>query len=352
MRRIFIFSLLLSLLVACSQAEPEATGFLRGNVAFLPHQEQVHILDIADEARPQQLHELTLPGQVVKVLADGRFLYVLHTTGASSWDSAAGPPDAGLQIIDVRVPDQPQLRGFFRTPDIPTDMIQHADLLYLADWSHITVVDVSNPDAPQARHTIDQGAGGLAVNETLLVSSWGGCSFRSGYCQGGLHLFDLADPARPQLIDQMTAEEQPGEQLPGHDVALSSGHAWATGKGVWVVDLANRENMQIDGRFPLNNGWLYNAKIIIEGNIAYVTQYDGLQLLDISQPSAPQPLGHYPTANQLVDLIWRDGRIYLAGWSGLEIVDVRDPHNLKLLGHYTTGYPAPIFPNPTATPTN
>lgn len=71
-----------------------------------------------------------------------------------------------------------------------------------------------------------------------------------------------------------------------------------------------------------------------------------MQLLDISQPEAPQPLAHYPTSNQLVDLTWRDGRIYLAGWSGLEIVDVRDPNNLKQIGTYATDYPAQLFPSP------
>ena len=355
MRRVFIFALLFLLLPACRQTDlPPSTGFLQGNLAFLPYQDEVHILDISNEAQPQLLHTLTLPAYVVKVLANGRFLYVLQNTSATSWDGNAGPPDAGLQIVDISNPEQPQMRGFFRTPDLPTDMVQNQELLYVADWSHITVVDVRNPDAPKERHTIDQGAGGLAFDGTQLqlVSSWGGCSFRSGYCQGGLHLFDLTDPAQPQLIGEMTAEAQPGEQLPGLDVALGHGYAFATGKGVWVVHLADGETMQIDGRFPLDNGWLYDAKIIVEGNIAYVTQHDGLQLLDISQPEAPQPLAHYPTSNQLVDLTWRDGRIYLAGWSGLEIVDVRDPNNPNLIGTYATDYPAQLFPQPTATPTN
>ncbi|MCA9947642.1 MAG: hypothetical protein KC449_29380, partial [Anaerolineales bacterium] len=68
MRRVIIFALLFLLLPACRQIDlPPSTGFLQGNLAFLPYQDEVHILDISNEAQPQLLHTLTLPAYVVKV---------------------------------------------------------------------------------------------------------------------------------------------------------------------------------------------------------------------------------------------------------------------------------------------
>lgn len=350
MRHLLTVVLLLLLVTACSQEPPATVGFLQADVAFAPVQERVQIIDIFDETQPQLQSELIMPAAVVEVVAGDSFLYVLHNTSATSWDSATGPPDAGLQIIEISDPTEPQLRGFFRTITNPTDMVLHNNLVLVADRSTITVVDVSNPDAPHNLNTIRQEASGLALNDNLLVSSWGGCSFRSGFCSGGLHLFDLTDPTRPQPIGQMNAELAPGDNLPGHDVALSDGHALATGKGVWVVNLADPLDMQIDGRYARNDGLLFRAKIAVVGDIAYTLQADGLHLLDISQPAAPVLLGTYLTPNYLTHLTIRDGRAYLAGWNGLEIVDVSDPSNPWQLGSYTAANPIPSSPLPTATP--
>ncbi|MCB8940321.1 MAG: hypothetical protein H6655_18070 [Ardenticatenaceae bacterium] len=346
MRRWTIFLLLLLCLsVACQTEEPTAVGFLRGDFAFIPYQERVQIIDISDLSEPEFVTEISLPGNVAKVVANGRYLYIAHSANTSSWTNEGGPPGAGLQIVDVSDPTQPHKLGYFHSKSLPTDLLLHGDLVYLATWEFIDIVDVTDRDAPRQLGMFSEGATSLAYADNQLAAGFGGCSFRSGYCTGGLHLYDLAEPERPSLIGRLQLDN-----IPGYDVALANGLAVGTGKGLWITELANVENLQVNGRDFLDNGWLYAAQVLLDDHLAYVTQYDGLHIMDISQPTNPTLIGYFPTANQLTDLVLRDGRLYLTGWSGLEILDVTDPATPQLLGYYATEYPAQIFPQPTATP--
>lgn len=346
MRRLTIFLLLTFLLTtACRPKAPETIGFLQGNYAFMPYHNRVQIIDIADETRPQWVREVTLPGEVVKVVVDGRFLYIAHQTALISWDSIAGPPDAGLQIVDVSDPTLPQMRGFFRSRSIPTDLAVQDDVVYLADWEHVSVVDVSDVDNPTSDTQLPDGANSLSVANNLLVSSWGGCGFRTGDCGGGLRLYDLAVPKQPSALGQMQVDT-----LPGYDVTVSDGYAFTTGNGLWVVDLYDPENLEVNGRNNLTEDLLFPSKIVVQGTIAYVQQYDRLQLLNVSQPATPVLLGQYFTSNYVTDLTVRGERAYLVGWSGLEIIDVADPASPQLVGSYLFENPVPSSPLPTATP--
>jgi hypothetical protein len=345
MRRWTIFLLLLLFSTACQTEQPTTVGFLRGNFAFIPYQERVQIIDVADETNPQFVTEFGLPGNVEKVVANGRYLYIAHSTNASSWDSQTGPPDAGLQIVDVSDPINPKMAGHFYSKSLPTDLLLFNDLLFLATWEFVDIINVKNVENPRHLGTISQGATSLAQDGERLAVGWGGCYFRTAYCEGGIRLFDFSDPERPLQVGDLQFND-----LPGFDVALTDGYALVTGKGLSVIDLAGLDTLQVNGRYELNNGWLYAAQILVDGRIAYVTQYDGLHILDISQPTAPTLIGYFPTSNQLTDLALRNGRLYLTGWSGLEIINVLDPTAPQLLSYYATDYPAQIFPQPTATP--
>jgi len=140
------------------------------------------------------------------------------------------------------------------------------------------------------------------------------------------------------------------DTLPGYDVTVSDGYAFTTGNGVWVVDLYDLENLEVNGRYSLTQDLLFPSKIVVQGTIAYVQLYDELQLLDVSQPATPVLLGQYFTSNYITDLTVRGERAYLVGWSGLEIIDVADPASPRLVGSYLVANPVPGSPSPTATP--
>lgn len=345
MRHWILLLLLLPVLIACQTEVPSATGFLGGDFAFIPYEERVQIVDIADESQPRFVTEFALPGYVIRVVANGRYLYVIHSSYAPSWESENGPPDAGLQIVDVGDPTQPQMLGHVYPQSIPTDLLLHGDLLYLATEQFIDVIDVSNREAPRELGTFSEGATSLARDGQRLAAGWGGCYFRTGYCEGGVRLFDLSEAERPFQIGELQFDEKPG-----YGVALADDYAFVTGKGMSVIDLSDLAALQINGRYPLEDSWYFASKILLDGNLAYTLQPDGLQIIDISQPTEPQWIGAYPTMNPLTDLVLRNGRLYLTGWSELLIMDIADPTFPNLLGSYTIIAPTPPVPQPTTTP--
>lgn len=88
--------------------------------------------------------------------------------------------------------------------------------------------------------------------------------------------------------------------------------------------------------------WLRQANgLAIARHTAYVTSWEGLHLLDLSEPTTPRQLGFYPTPNQSAASVAVVGnRAYIVA-IGLHIVDVSDPTALRRLGFYQPP-PAPI----------
>ena len=344
MRRWTLFALVV-LLTACTPDEPVTIGFLQGDFAFVAYQNSVQVVDVSDPAQPEFVSQVTLPGEVVKVAADGRFAYIVHKPSVNSWDSIEGPPDSGLQIVEMSNPTQPKMQGFFRARNLATDVAVGDDVAYLSDWDRIYVVDIHNKNNPQSQAELPNGASSVIISGEQLFASWGGCNFRSGFCAGGLRIFDLADPTNPVETNNLQTDK-----LPGYDVAVANGYAFATGKGMWVTDLANEGGLMVNGRYEIQLGYLFPAKIVIQDNTVYALQQDGLHLLDISLPTTPTLLSLYPTPNYITDLTVRGQYAYLVGWSGLEIIDAADPANPWQMGYYGFANPIPNSPLPTATP--
>jgi len=78
--------------------------------------------------------------------------------------------------------------------------------------------------------------------------------------------------------------------------------------------------------------------VTIEGTTAYLTVgEEGLQILDVSNPSAPSLLGVYNTPGFASHVTVVGTTAYVADYdSGLQIIDVSDPTNPLLLGSWMT----------------
>jgi len=344
MRRCIIFLLLL-LAASCTNGNQAPRGFVQENYAFVAAQNRVLVLNIANEAAPESVANVTLPGDVVKVVANGRFLYIVHNPSVNSWQSDEGSPDAGLQIVDISQPTQPKMLGFFQAHSFPTDVVINGDVAYLADWERIAIVNIGDKDDLSSPFSLSVGANSIFLDGMRLYASQGGCSLRTNSCSGRLNIYDVSNPRRPSPVDSLETDP-----LPGYDVVVANHFAYVAGKGVWVVDVQDEQELAVNGRYDLAQDSLYPSKIVVQDNIAYSLHYDGLHLLDISQPTEPVLLSRYTTDNYLSDITVQDNTAFLVGWNGLEIVDVADPSNPQQIGSYAFANPVPSAPQPTATP--
>lgn len=355
MTRIWVFLTCVAtawLPAACRlQPAPElfSRGFGRGHTVYIGQDRQVQVYDVS---RPDELRLITTwetPGRVRRIVTDGHRVYVVHWPSEESWDSNTGPPDGGVQLVNVSRPNEPRIEGYFTTHNLAEDVAVHGDVIFTSDWEHLYTVQWDTPQRPQEMSRLPQGSAALEVDENLLFGVWGGCSFRSGACQGGLWLADVSgEQQTPVSLSSFISELRPG-----YDVALlkTAGRQYAlvAGRGLWVVDITDLTIPQEVAYVATTDGY-YHARIVVKENIAVLASDAHIRVYDVSQPERPLEVGQMAWGSPPVDMMWaNDGeRVYLATWDGLSLVDVSDPQRPFLIAS-TPDVPIPP-PQPTVTP--
>ncbi|MEP6698150.1 MAG: hypothetical protein ABJB09_00325, partial [Verrucomicrobiota bacterium] len=132
----------------------------------------------------------------------------------------------------------------------------------------------------------------------------------------------------------------PNGALNGANFGVAAGHRLyiTTPRGLFVVDCTDPLHPQLAGEYTGN--FLRNPKCVaVQFRYAFVTDDDGLKVLDITNPERPVPV-----KNSLVRLI-APGRVYVArtyayvanGAQGLAIIDVENPENPHLDQMFNAG---------------
>ncbi len=343
---------LLGLLLAACRPQPTpepATGdFGYGRYVYIGHENQVQVYDVSTPENPRLITTWETAGRVRRIVTNGHRAYVAHWPSEESWDSAAGPPDGGVQLVDISRPHQPQIEGYFRTRHLAEDLAVHGDLVYVSDWENLYALEWPTPNSPREVTSLPQGLVAIEAENNLLLGVWGGCSFRSGACQGRLWLADIGDLQTPVFLGEFVPELRPG-----YDVALlkTATHRYAlvAGHGLWVVDITNPAAPQEVAYQEATDGF-YHSQLVVKDSIAIMASDTNIRVYDVSQPERPLLVGQMDWHSPPVDMMWgnNDHHLYVATWDGLAIVDVGDPQRPFLV----TSVPnTPIPPpQPTATP--
>lgn len=214
---------------------------------------------------PVGLAFVFLPGFANAVAVDGNFAYV-----------AAG--SAGLQVVDVTVPETAFAVGSATTPGTANDVEVSRGRAYVAD------------------------------------------------AEGGLRIFDLAAPASPLEVGFAAT---PGPAL---DVAAAGSLVYvADGLGLRVIDAADPAMPFVDGGLDLPG----NARgVDVSGTLAVVAaEAGGVHVVDVNDPAAPVLLGSTHTRpssfSSAADVEVRDRLAYVADGArtlgGVRIIDLSVP---------------------------
>ena len=169
----------------------------------------------------------------------------------------------------------------------------------------------------------------------------------------GLQVIDISDPTNPVGVGQLTETDNSSLALATPiSVFVQGNYAYvvSTGdNGLQVIDISDPTNPtgvgQLTGTLATNSLALANPQsVFVQGNYAYVASFgnDGLQVIDISDPTNPVGVG------QLVDdgVLALDGATsvfvqgnyaYVTSLSnnGLQVIDISDPTNPTGVGQLT-----------------
>ena len=226
---------------------------------------------------------------------------------------------AGLEVVDISDPASPSSLGTidFASGQLAFTVAVSADYAYVGQrgngWK---IVDVSDPASMVEVAADDEGdAQDVAVADGVLYVVDG----------NGLRTYDVSDPTAP-------VELSPTVVLPGasNTIALAGDTAFvaSSGAGLVSVDISDPASPAELSVFETSS----NAQFVAAaGDSVYVSHADGVDILDMANPSKPGPLGAY-IRDRAHAIAVQDTTLMVLGEDStstrvplLAVVDVGDP---------------------------
>lgn len=203
------------------------------------------------------------------------------------------------------------------------DLAFCGDLVAVTTSDSLYTLDLGGPGTPQV-------LGGQRVNyEDYTVKRSSSVVDSLLYIAGipGLRVVDLHDPTRPWVRDVLSLG------TPVSDVAVE-GRLVAVAQlfnGLQLVDASQPDSLRLLGSLDLP-GW--SQALAFQDSLAYMAMRNGLRIVDARDPAAPQEVAFWERLGDYMDIKYEDGLVYLAGASGLDVLDVSDPGLPRLVGFW------------------
>ncbi|MGN7726411.1 pre-peptidase C-terminal domain-containing protein [Luteimonas sp. 22616] len=237
---------------------------------------------------PTARFEVDLPKKL-----ESRSFEAIAMSGDIAWLASWG---YGLVGVDLSDPAAPVEAGRMAFP-FAAVLDVAGQYAYVAKWTNgglFGVADISNPAAPTL-----VWQGGLS-NQPYALKVDGSHAYMAESnesnttADGGLRVFDLADPAAPVEVSHLNADCGNG-----YDLAIDSAVSLlylACGTGVQVIDIADPAAPAVVGRFNAEDNGQY-TRVALHGDRAWFADNAGVHELDITDPTQPTqvkltPLGH------------------------------------------------------------
>ncbi len=148
--------------------------------------------------------------------------------------------------------------------------------------------------------------------------------------KGGMHVVDISVPNHPALMGSLPLDND------ATDIALVGSTAYVAnaGSGFEIVSIANPARPLNMGSLPSFGAPVSSIETIDDQTICSARD-DLIQIFDVSNPRAPQPVAELDTF-RVRDLFASGGLLYtLQSFSRLEIIDVSDTKSIRTLSTTT-----------------
>lgn len=248
----------------------------------------LHAIDVSDPAQPRWRGGISTSDFARRVtVAEGHAYVVVG--------------NAGLEVFAISDPANLRKVGGYRTIGPATDVALFGHHAFLATGSGIEIVDVANPSEPRQVATVTN------VFASAIIAS-GNHLFAAGRVFGnssgllGVIVLDISDPTNPQPV------------------------------GAWEISDSFRRmtGLSLSGRYLYIAGWAFNDDISEPGCGRDTGYYDGLVLLNVSDPTHPERVGgvHCGFYGNEPPALVRGRHAFV----GDAVVDVSDPAHPRRIG--------------------
>lgn len=254
------------------------------------------IVDITDLEHPVEVGRCRLGGSLRAVAVRGAFAYV---AGGSS----------GLHIVDVWVPDKPEIITSLELEDgYAMGLALRGRYVYVAALSGgLRVVDIWDPFRP---FEIGSHEGYGKACDVVLAGDWAYVA----YHWDAILRYYVADPSDPQPHIVLSSGGPAVDVDASDDLLFSAGlhggfHINPLDMGLHIGDIDTFGDL---GAISANDGF-----------VAVFSEYEGLQLVDASDPLNLVDLGRLQTSRNVREIVLDDEyAVLLIRPQGLQIVDL------------------------------
>jgi hypothetical protein len=274
---------------------PADTVEIRGSHAFVAGGRTLTILDLSDPSSPKKVSEYSFPEQIWSFRLVGPYAYV----AANFY---------GLGVLDVSNPAAPKLRTSIKTPGQAKGVALIGTTAFVADhMSGVDVVDLSSLDKPTLRGSffVDGYARDVAASSRFAFAV---------DAPTGLYALDPARPGPPDAIGQIQSAAAPSMievmEQGGRVIACLVG-----GGALQLYDVTDPAKPVHLTSFKTPSG--RPARIAIDGTRGYIADgREGVQIVDLSNPSSPTLVGGLKTTAPARDVAVGSGLVVVATGMG------------------------------------
>lgn len=299
----------------------------------------VHIFDVSGR-KPVKVSFVACPGNQndVAVVRPGLIALGYHSSGCRGVDGG------GIRLIDVSDPRRARLLGALALPPGGTHTLTAypgEPLVYSNTSTGQAIVDVSDPRHPKVVWRLDRDGCHDLLFDLRPDRKLAFCPMGSGALT---QVWDVADPRSPRVISSIVnpailyhhsaAVTSDGRHLVIGDEAVGTCAGAPTG-ALWIYDISDPATPKlvsawapshrgVQGGLDLSRGCgtVHNYNMIPGTDILVAAWMEGgVNVLDLSDPSAPAELAWYDEADTTYwSAYYYRGRIYATDWArGLDV---------------------------------
>jgi hypothetical protein len=285
------------------------------------------LIDLTRPVQPRSLGSVRVPG--IRALAtQGELVY------------AAG---RGLQVVDVSDPRRPRVIGSLEAGRFQRLVAAGRYLYCLGEdnqsRSGLLVVDVADPTRPREAAFLEiPGARDLCVagRYAYIVGESGRQGWFGLRRTGGLHVLDLADPARPRVAGHATVAGARAIAVSGSYAYICAWDERRQTTSFHVFHLFTPATPRPAGSVILaqfRSAAVARWNLAVHGTSVFVANdYTGVRVVNAANPTRPAAAATYPTYGT-PGLALLDSVVCIAGTFGeLLLFDIGDPARPVLLG--------------------
>lgn len=292
--------------------EPLGAFCVSSDTCYISSGEDLVVYDVRDELSPFFVTSRRLPATTVRDIASsGPFLYVTTYSG-------------GFWILD-KANDYAPLGTYLPEASMRGSFFEEGRA-YLVCLDGLHIVDLSDPMKPQllGRYSRDGGIGMPYVTGDTCYAT---CSMY------GLVILDVSDPSHILELDSLEIADYAYSMAMLDTLACVTGYHHLT-----VVDVSDLHDIVQVGRMELEySSGTTLVPLLIYSHYAMVTVWGssnvegGFHFIDISDPSAMEEELHYPV-DYLTDAAIVSPFIYTTNGEGMKIVDFSNPQEPREVG--------------------